>query len=473
MIVVEGPDDITEALASSRRIARAAFDDDRLLLERYLMSPRHVEVQVMADAHGSVVHLGERDCSLQRRHQKLMEETPAPNLDPSTRDELCRAAVALASRANYAGAGTCEFLVGPNTFGFIEMNARLQVEHPVTELTTGFDLIELQLRVALGERLPIAQSDVRQDGHAIEVRIYAEDPQAGFLPQSGRVLHINWPDHARIDTGVEEGTDVTTYYDPLLAKLVVHGSDRTAALWELHRALDRVEILGPRTNVTFLNAITRDPTVVEGGITTDWLEHAYDDRHVPTATSDVAVAVAAAAEAERHLAGAGQDPWSRLGPWRAGARGAARIVLRPDGEERAVTVEGMGPFVVEGTVTVARGSGCHEWRIGGHSAAAARTDDAWLVWWSGVAYEIAVGPAIRRLAGAGPSRLDSPLPGQVIAVRVEPGQQVDAGDELVIVEAMKMEHAVRAPSAGVVRAVLCAPGDRVDRGQSLVDFEPA
>jgi acetyl/propionyl-CoA carboxylase alpha subunit len=474
MAVVASPEDLAGALASARRIALAAFGDDRLLLERYLASPRHVEVQVMADAHGNVIHLGERDCSLQRRHQKLLEETPAPGLDPAVRDRLHSSAVALASRASYVGAGTCEFLVADDgSVGFIEMNARLQVEHPVTELVTGLDLVELQLRVALGESLPIAQEDVAATGHAIEVRVYAEDPEADFLPQAGRVEHVRWPAKTRVDTGIEESSEVTPFYDPLVAKLIVKGSDRADALRAMQHALDATQLLGLRSNLTFLASVVRDPVVVDGAVRTDWLEDAYRDWKPPS--SDAAAWIAAGAEADRVLSRRSRDPWSSLGPWRANGARATRVVLRPGAEERTFLVEGTGPFVVDGTHAVGRGPQHHQWWVGEPDGddAAARGKDRWYVWTAGAAHEIPVGIAPRRLAGTGPAHLGSPLPGQVVAVRVEVGQHVDEGDELVVVEAMKMEHAIKAPSASVVRAVLCVPGDKVDRGQALVDLEPA
>jgi acetyl/propionyl-CoA carboxylase alpha subunit len=437
-------------------------------------------VQIFADTHGNVVHLGERDCSLQRRHQKILESSPAPNLDAGVRERLHDAAVAFARRAGYVGAGTCEFLVAGDEAGFIEMNARLQVEHPVTEMVTGLDLVELQLRVALGEPLPVSQHDVLTNGHAIEVRVYAEDPDTGFLPQAGRVEHVRWPDDARVDTGIEEGTEVSPHYDPLLAKLIVRGHNRVAALWALHRALPRAQVLGVRTNLGFLNAVCQDPAVIEARVATDWLEQAYADWRSPEDPSarEVAIAVAAAAEAELILRGSNDaDPWAHLGPWRAGREGEMRIVLRPL-HERVVSVTGTGPFGVDGRCVLERGRGCHDWSVRGSaatasSASAARGGDRWFVWTHGDAYEIPVGIAERRLAGAGPARLDSPLPGQVIAVRVEAGQRVVESEELVVVEAMKMEHAIKAPTQGTVRAVLCAAGDQVERGQPLVDFEPA
>jgi acetyl/propionyl-CoA carboxylase alpha subunit len=355
------------------------------------------------------------------------------------------------------------------------MNARLQVEHPVTEMVTGLDLVELQIRVAMGEELPLEQSDVSSDGHAIEVRVYAEAPEEGFLPQAGRIEHVRWPNDARVDSGIEEGTEVPAHYDPLLAKLVVHGHDRAAALTELYAALAQTQFLGVRTNLNFLGDVSHDEKVVNGTITTDWLEDAYgrwQPRSEPSA-EEMAVAMAAAAETEHVLAdGDAREPWSRLGSWRPGGGGLTRIVMRPRDGERAVAVEGSGPFLVEGRWRVRRGRGCHEWFVDEAPAAAARGVDRWFLWVAGAAHEVPVGLGPRRLSDAGPARLDSPLPGQVIAVRVEADERVAEGEELVVVEAMKMEHSIKAPAAGTVRAVLCAPGDQVGRGQALVDFEP-
>ncbi|MEX0873741.1 MAG: biotin carboxylase N-terminal domain-containing protein [Actinomycetota bacterium] len=474
MSFVDSPGDIDDAVATARRIARAAFDDDRLILERYIEHPRHVEVQVLVDAFSNVVHLGERDCSLQRRHQKILEESPAPNLDQGTRSRLCDAAVAFARAGGYVGAGTCEFLlVRDGEFGFIEMNARLQVEHAVTEAVTGLDLVELQLRIAMGEQLPFAQDEVRHEGHAVEVRVYAEDPNdGGFLPQAGRVEHVRWPATARVDSGIEEGTVVSPHYDPLLAKIVVHAEDRDEALRELTQTLVSTEILGPRTNLAFLRAVVGDDVVRRGAVTTDWLEPAYRhwQRHaVATNSDDRAVAVAAAAEVGAPRERKTSEPWVSLGSWRGGHEAATLVVVRPEGAEVLVRVAGTGPYSV-GPHELARSDDCHGWTVDGRRAAAARTPEGWLVW-DGDQYEIAVGPAQRRPTAAAP-RLESPLPGQVIAVHVDAGQRVATGDEIVVVEAMKMEHAIRAPVEGVIRAVLCAAGDQVERGQALVDFEP-
>ena len=309
MAVVRHEDDLIPALASARRVAAGAFGDTKLILERYLPAPRHVEVQVMADSFGNVIHLGERDCSLQRRHQKILEETPSPIVSPALRERLTGAAVALCRHVGYRNAGTCEFLVDDDgeTFGFIEMNARLQVEHPVTEMVTGLDLVELQLRVAMGEAAAAHPGRRHaRPGHAIEVRLYAEDPDAGFLPQSGRLLHLRWPDEARVDSGVDEGAEVTTHYDPMLAKVIVHADDRPAALEASPTPWPR-----PRCSAcapTCRSSGCWPPTTPcrAGQVTTTWLESAYagwtsgvDDRRIP----EPAVALAGAAEAARILAG--------------------------------------------------------------------------------------------------------------------------------------------------------------------------
>jgi 3-methylcrotonyl-CoA carboxylase alpha subunit len=488
MTVVEDAGALDDALSAARRIATSAFDDDRLILERYVAGPRHVEVQVFGDASGNVIHLGERDCSLQRRHQKILEESPAPNLDDDVRASLHDAAVRFASHATYVGAGTCEFLVSrTGDIGFIEMNARLQVEHPVTEMVTGLDLVEMQLRVAQGEKLPVSQDEITARGHAIEVRVYAEDPE-GFLPQSGRVLHVRWPstpqgsggaNSPRVDAGVDEGAEVSTHYDPLLAKVIVHGPDRTAAIDALQRALAGTELLGPRTNLTFLTEITAHPVVVAGTITTDWLEREIGTWRWPSRPDDemLARAIAAAAELDEAVSTRSTDPWTSLGAWRLGGGSGSPIVVRSGGAEHVVVVSGSGPYgvVLDEPVEITRGGDHHAWRLapGSQRAAAAKDGDRWHVWIGGAAYELAVGAAPRSIAHAGRGRLESPLPGQVVAVRVTAGQEVDAGEELVVVEAMKMEHAIKAHAAGTVRAVLCAPGDQVDRGQPLVDFEPA
>jgi len=513
MAVVRQEDDLLGALASARRVAAGAFGDTKLILERYLPAPRHVEVQVIADSFGNVIHLGERDCSLQRRHQKILEETPSPAVTAELREQLTSAAVALARHVGYRNAGTCEFLVeddggssgdgAPPVFGFIEMNARLQVEHPVTEMVTGLDLVELQLRVAMGEPLPLTQDDVTPTGHAIEVRLYAEDPDSGFLPQSGRILHLRWPDEARVDSGVDEGAEVTTHYDPMLAKVIVHGDDRPAALGELADALAQTEVLGLRTNLPFLRTLAADETIHAGRVTTTWLESAYagwtsgvDDRPIPEA----AVALAGAAEAAHILSGrGGVDPWSAAGPWRHMEAGPTHVVVQvpdapdestgvtPDsprlGGERVVDVRGTGPFrvgdrelVQADAVHGSDGGGClqpgHGWSVDGARAAAVVTPGLVHVYWDGQAHELPLGIKPRLVdAGGGPAQLGAPMPGTVIAVKVSTGDPVERGQTLVVVEAMKMELEVKAAADGTVSAVLCSPGETVKKGQPLVALE--
>ncbi|HKN89072.1 MAG TPA: biotin carboxylase N-terminal domain-containing protein [Acidimicrobiia bacterium] len=493
MAVVRDADDLLPALASARRVAAGAFGDTKLLLERYLAAPRHVEVQIMADAFGGVIHLGERDCSLQRRHQKILEETPSPAVDAALREQLTSAAVALARHVGYRNAGTCEFLVDDDgrTFGFIEMNARLQVEHPVTEMVTGLDLVELQLRVAMGEALPLTQEDVTPTGHAVEVRLYAEDPDAGFLPQSGRLLHLRWPDEARVDSGVDEGAEVTTHYDPMLAKVIVHADDRPAALECLSVALAETEVLGLRTNLPFLRTLAADPTVAAGKVTTTWLESAYpgwtsgvDDAGVPPQ----AVALAGAAEAARILSRRrGPDPWAAAGPWRHLEPGPTHVIVQADAGEHLVDVRGTGPFRV-GDLALVQTDAAHEpdgdthgWCVfsgagtdDGTRAAAVATPGLVHVFWNGHPYELPLGIRPRLVdAEGGPAQLGAPMPGTVIAVKVAAGDRVERGQALVVVEAMKMELEVKAPADGVVSAVLCSAGDAVKKGQPLVALEGA
>ena len=470
MGIAHSPDGLPGILASARRVGLAAFGDDRLVLERYLTGASHVEVQILADTHGNVLHLGERDCSLQRRHQKILEESPSPAVDKKMRKLLCDSAVNLARSVGYVGAGTAEFIVSGDEAAFLEMNTRLQVEHPVTELVTGIDLVEMQIRVAMGEVLSLAANPPKSNGHAVEVRIYAEDVDNGFLPQSGRVGHLRWPKEDRIDTGIEEGDEISPSYDPMIAKLIVHGDTRTAALNRLAEALDQVEILGVMTNVAFLRDVIARPTVAQGEVTTSWLE-SQDIRVADRSVPDEVIAVAAAAEAATLLGTSSRrDPWRSLGSFRLSAEEFIEIPLIKDGSEVWIRVREADPFVVMGH-TVTQGD-CHEFEIDGLRAAAARSleGDRWFVWWRGRQYEVPKGPLERGADQSGAAHLEAPMPGQVIAVRVAAGDQVIKGQELVVVEAMKMEHSIRAPIDGVVATVLCAVGDRVDRGRTLVDL---
>ncbi|HVF11924.1 MAG TPA: biotin carboxylase N-terminal domain-containing protein [Actinomycetota bacterium] len=471
MAVITSKDQIAGALATARRVGAAAFGDERLLIERYVSLPRHVEVQVIADDYGSVLHLWERDCSLQRRHQKILEETPSPAIDEDLRKRLTDAAVALARHVGYRNAGTCEFIVGDGEFAFLEMNTRLQVEHPVTEMVTGLDLVALQLDVALGNRLPLVQNDIKTTGHAIEVRLYAEDPDAGFLPQGGEVLHLAWPPNARIDMGIEQGSVVTTNYDPMLAKVIVHGANRSEALTAMREALDATEVLGVKTNIAFLRSVIETPEVTAGNVTTDWLESTSLMATLGETPEEVFV-IAAAAQAERLLNSADRgDPWSSLGPWRTGSAAGIEVAINGPGAERFLKVTGEGPFEVEGRSAVKASDSTNHWMVGETRAATVFSEERWHVWWDGRSYEVPIGVRERVVGQEGTAHVQAPMPGSVLAVKVASGDKVVKGQELVVVEAMKMEHAVTAPSDGVVRAVLCAPGDQVERGKTLVDFE--
>ncbi len=467
---VASRDRLAEALARARRLARAAFGDERLMIERYVPSARHVEVQILADQHERIRTIGERDCSAQRRHQKIVEEAPAPHVTRWQRDKLAEWATAMTHAARYVGAGTVEFVVDEKgDIAFLEVNARLQVEHPVTEAVMGFDLVEQQLLIALGERLELGKAEPR--GHAVEARVYAEDPAAGFLPSTGRLHHVRWPDGVRVDAGYEEGSTVTGSYDPLLAKIVAHGSDRGAALDTLADALARTEILGVRTNVSFLQRYLSHSEVRAGRVTTSFIEHELPTLVTHGDVPDEVRALAAAAVIDGRPRGS-RDPWTALGPWRSGAVHEATVVLREGDRESAVTVEGDGPYAVGGSSVARDGEEPHRWSIGGTEAAVAREGDGVWIDWRGGTYELRTDPAPRRIEEAVGGEIGAPMPGIVLSVHAAAGQRVRRGELVAVLEAMKMELRVEAPSDGVVTAVLARPGDQVKRGQRLADFEP-
>ena len=449
MRVVSAPADLADALASARRESTRAFGDDRLVLERYLPGSRHVEVQVLFDAHGAGVHLGERDCSSQRRNQKIVEEAPAPAVDAALRSRIGSAAVATASAAGYVNAGTVEMLLtDAGEAFFLEMNTRLQVEHPVTEAVTGRDLVADQLRIAAGVSLADLglSGEPALRGHAFEARIYAEDPEAGFLPATGRVALVRWPQGIRVDTGVEEGDPVTDRYDPMLAKLVVHAATRDDALSRLRDALDATTILGVRTNLRFLRWLVRQPAMRDGEMRTDTISSlpvpgppGADDRHWEAAAA--------------RLASETDDPWA--GGWRL--NGPSVLRLRHGGDERTVPVGD---------------------RTGGDATAAVRDGDMIHVEVEGQSHEFGMAPpptveeAVRHASAqtaTGSATLTAPMPGRVIAVRATAGDPVKAHQAIVVIEAMKMEHAVVAPMEGVVASVLVAEGQQVQRGDRLVE----
>lgn len=467
MQVVRDQRELEHALPAARRVARAAFGDDTLLLERFIERPRHIEVQVLADAHGGVVHLGERECSLQRRHQKVVEEAPSPLLDAATRDRIGRAACDAARSVEYLGAGTVEFLVSdvaPDEFFFIEMNTRLQVEHPVTELVTGIDLVEQQLRIAAGEPLAIAQHDVRMTGHAIEARLYAESPERGFLPSTGDVLA--WSPAAgegvRVDAGVREGQRITADYDPMIAKVIAHGRDRAEALERLDGALADTVVLGVETNTAFLRELLAHPDVRAGHLDTGLIDRMQESASTGTAGSDVTAdeAADAAADPLAEVARLARDriaraafghahAWQRERGWHLGA--AASVDRDPrvaDDLARAVV-----RISEDGTAWV---------HLGGRTAAFPRADRR-------AALEARLAQLER--GGSADPDLRAPMPGSVTTLLVADGDHVDVGRAVLAIEAMKMEHRVTANVAGLVRLRVAA-GEQVSRDQVVARIEP-
>jgi acetyl-CoA/propionyl-CoA carboxylase, biotin carboxylase, biotin carboxyl carrier protein len=473
MRVVRTQDELTEALRAARSEARASFGDDRLLVERWIERPRHIEVQIMADAHGSVLHLGERECSLQRRHQKVIEEAPSPVVGPELRERMGRAAVELARSCSYTNAGTVEFIAAadhPERFHFLEMNARLQVEHPVTEAITGLDLVELQLRVAAGEPLPLRQDDVELRGHSFEARVYAEDPRADFLPSSGRIVAWRPPPGARVDSGVEEGSEVSSHYDPLLAKLIVSAPDREAALGRLAAALREFTVIGPATNVPYLRALAENDDVRAARLDTGLLERLGGELgHEPDPALPALALIALIGESES------DDPWDARDGWRPGGCVWARARLSGDGGDvqAAVRPDGTGWFEADGVrarvagerLRVDANGVARELTIHRDGAAVWLVDDGVPTRWT------LGGDATAR--GALPGSLEAPMPGTVLDVRAAAGARVAEGDVLLVLESMKMELAIASPFDGVVGDIAVRAGDRVTRGQELAAVEPS
>ncbi|RSN10375.1 acetyl/propionyl-CoA carboxylase subunit alpha [Nonomuraea sp. WAC 01424] len=481
MVLVRSAAELPDALESARRTARAAFGDGTLLIERYVENPRHIEIQVLADTHGNVVHLGERECSLQRRHQKIIEEAPSPFVTPETRASMGTAAVEAARAVGYVGAGTVEFIVDGTTgaYHFMEMNTRLQVEHPVTELVTGLDLVELQLRVAAGEPLPFAQEDVRLDGHAVEARVYAEDPARGFLPSGGRVLALrepadgDGPGRVRVDSGLAEGGTVGSDYDPMLSKVIAWAPDRASALRSLDRALARTAVLGVVTNVPFLRALVRHPAVEAGELDTGLVERALPEL-LPQA--GVPGEVAAAAALAFHTLPQGPDPWQVTDGWRIGEPAWTTWRLESRDGVHAVPVRGLpdrsAEVLLDGETVPARvttGGGELAVTLGGRTTrylTARHGDTLWLgrdgESWAFTRHLIGDPGDRPGAAAAGDGVVRSPMPGTVLLVKVQTGDRVSEGQPLVVVEAMKMEHTVTAPRDGVVAELPVQPGRPVD-----------
>ncbi len=498
MRVVRSRQDLDEALISAAREATAAFGDGSLLLERYLERARHIEVQVFADSQGTIVHLFERDCSIQRRHQKIIEEAPAPGIGAGLRAELGETAVRAARVVGYVGAGTVEFLLAPDgAFYFMEMNTRLQVEHPVTEMITGLDLVDWQLRVACGEPLPLRQEDLAINGHAVEVRIYAEDPDRDFLPAAGPLRHLRFPDetgHVRIDGGVRQGDSVGTFYDPMIAKLIVWDATRSSALMRLRAALAETQIVGPQTNVAFLLNLTALPAFNAGELQTRFIDDHRRDvfpertpmsaRFLALASLDVLLRRDAEARAAAARSADPHSPWHATSGWRLNDDNhhvltfrcgessidvivhfrASGLVLEIPGESAPVAAS--GAFDPSGDL-LATLDGV---RL---RATVVHYQDALTILLGGEARRLEpVDPAARaetqEATGGG---LTAPMPGKVIAVGARAGDAVARGATLIVLEAMKTEHAITAPADGIVAAVHYDVGEQVEEGAELVTFQ--
>jgi 3-methylcrotonyl-CoA carboxylase alpha subunit len=477
---VEDPDGFAEALSGARREAKAAFGDDRVLVEKYVDRPRHIEVQVFGDNFGNAVHLFERDCSAQRRHQKVIEEAPAPGMSEGMRAAVTGAAVKAAKAIHYSGAGTIEFIADasdglrPDRFWFMEMNTRLQVEHPVTEMVTGLDLVEWQLRVAAGEKLPRTQGEIALSGHAFEARIYAEDASRGFLPATGTLHHLKFPDAGpalRVETGVRAGDAISPFYDPMIAKLVVHGPDRSAALGALSEALEATEIAGSVTNIAFLAALARDPDFAVGDVDTGLIARKQEALTTAQGPSPEMVSAAILAASGLDAMPHDDDPWSLLSGYAHFHPIERRTSLRSGATELVAFVG-----VQADGRTMIRFDGEHEKHAVAKDIASstARWPGHVTVFSGGAAYDFAVPDPLAKAAEAEASAgsMRAPMPGLVKIVRAAKGDAVTKGQALLILEAMKMEHTISAPHDGVV-ADIAAEGAQITEGTVLVTFEEA
>jgi len=501
MRIVRAGAELESALEGAKREAHSGFGDDRVLLEKYLERPRHIEVQVFGDAHGNLVYLFERDCSVQRRHQKVLEEAPAPGMSEERRVEIGSAAVAAAKAVGYVGAGTVEFIVSADgEFFFMEMNTRLQVEHPVTEMVTGLDLVEWQLRVAAGEPLPLRQEQLAIHGHAIEARIYAESPDRGFLPSTGVLRHLRAPAAVefepgaravRVDSGVREGDAITPYYDPMIAKLICWGESRDIALGRLSAALDAFEVVGPATNIEFLGRVVRSRAFASGDLDTGLIERErselFPENRPP---SDEVVAAAACAElfaeedaAAAHARASGDrySPWHRVDGWRLNQGSHHRFVFGNGETNCEAEVEfrpqGYGLRIAgrEYALRAERiGDGGMQLQLDGrtYTARAVRDGEEWHVFSGGACFRLRIEDELHGLdIEAGGASLAAPMPGKVIRVLAPAGAKVFKGESLVILEAMKMEHTITAPRDGVVAEVFFGAGEQVNEGAELLKLE--
>jgi 3-methylcrotonyl-CoA carboxylase alpha subunit len=480
MRIVERAADLAEAIAGAKREAAASFGDDHVLIERYLTQPRHIEIQVFADQHGNAVSLFERDCSIQRRHQKVLEEAPAPGMDPERRRRMSEAALAAARAVDYVGAGTVEFIAEGGAFWFMEMNTRLQVEHPVTEMITGLDLVEWQLRVAAGQSLPLDQKKIPLRGHAIEARIYAEDPDRDFLPSIGTLVHLTQPEETpevRVDTGVREGDTITPYYDPMIAKLIVWGPDRDTAAARMRTALDAYEVVGVTTNLGLLREISGHPAFLAAELDTGFIGrhiHASADESRP---DPVSVAAAVLAVLEGRWVKEPTDPWDVADSFRVNAVGHQDILLRAGEAVVSVRAEPSdnGSYGLRfGDMNMTADGWADGVSIDGvvHRTRVVREGDRLTVIHRGRNHSfVLLDPLLPAGAlGAGDDRILAPIPARVTHVLVHAGDLVVKGAPLVVLEAMKMEITLTAPRDGTVDVVRYAVGDMVEEGTELINF---
>jgi 3-methylcrotonyl-CoA carboxylase alpha subunit len=498
MRIVRSAGEFADALASCKREAASGFGDDRVLIEKYLARPRHIEMQVFGDSFGNVVHLFERDCSVQRRHQKVLEEAPAPGMTPERRAAMGKAAIDAAKAVGYVGAGTVEFIVASDgTFHFMEMNTRLQVEHPVTEMITGLDLVEWQLRVAAGEPLPLTQEQLAIRGHAIEARIYAEDPDKGFLPSTGRLVHLVPPAESlsvRVDTGVEEGDAIAPHYEPMIAKLIVHGETRERACARMLQSLAQYRVVGVANNIEFLSRLVACPAFAQADLDTGLIEREHDFLFPtllePPHEAWLAAALAellreqSAADATARNAADPHSPWHRRDGWRVNLGVSRRLTFRSGETTKVVGIRYVGndyQLEVDGQTPLASGEMLPGSQLradfGGHRSAATVVvaGEKRHVFLHGRCFVLsAVDPLYHVGEGGGAEGgLTAPMPGKVIALVASLGAKVAKGAPLLILEAMKMEHTICAPAAGTVKTFRYAVGEQVSDGAELVEFEVA
>ena len=497
MRIVESCEQFTKELTSARRESASAFGNDHVLLERYLRAPRHIEVQIFGDHQGNYVHLFERDCSVQRRHQKIIEEAPAPGMNEEIRQGICQSAIAAARAIDYIGAGTVEFLLDSSgEHYFMEMNTRLQVEHPVTEFITGFDLVEWQLLIASGESLPATQETIQINGHSVEARLCAENPERNFMPSTGRIQHLRFPGNdstLRIDTGVRTGDEVSFYYDPMVAKVIAWGQDRAQASRRLADALDGIEVVGIITNASYLARLCRHDAFLKGEVHTGFIEEHGEGLKPPSASVDPnALAIAAISilkrqhqsrEASPIVSADPRSPWYQTDNWRLNTTGYQSFKFRVDKQDYPVKVmrhifDQYTLIIDEKTVGISgEYVGDNEWRVTVDGmqtrATVVRAKETLIVFYRAQRHDIThVDPLIEEGdVGLDSGRLTAPLPGKIISIAVQPGEKVSRGTTLLVLEAMKMEHNIVASSSGTVAEVRYQVGDLVDEEAELIVLE--